>query len=89
MAAAEAFVLLEYFKDRIRNTIDDRSHNLLGSVSGYGLLDLNCDGDLEAVAPASRSSTRDPNLATEDDTGGRVVDEHEDVSTQANTDTCP
>ncbi|KAK8965097.1 hypothetical protein KSP40_PGU007268 [Platanthera guangdongensis] len=56
---ALAFVLLEYLKDRIRNTLDDRSHNLLGSVSGCGLLDLNCDGNLEAVAHASMSPTRD------------------------------
>lgn len=56
---ALAFVLLEYFKDRVKNTLDVRSHDLFGSGSGCGLLDLNCDGNLEAVAPAYMSSARD------------------------------
>ncbi|XP_020594927.1 uncharacterized protein LOC110035026 isoform X1 [Phalaenopsis equestris] len=56
---ALAFVLLEYFKDRLINIQGVPADKLLASLSDCRLLDLNYDGNPDTITSASKSSNKD------------------------------
>ncbi|KAI0511142.1 hypothetical protein KFK09_011766 [Dendrobium nobile] len=61
---ALAFVLLEYFKDRLRNTPNVPADKLLEALSGCRLLDIDGDENADIMTSASKSSSKDVSFAS-------------------------